>query len=385
MTTAALIVAAGKGIRAGGALPKQYQPVGGQMVLTRTIRAILASSLIDEVRVCIHPDHLAFYREATRGIHDARLGQPVLGGAERALTVVAGLEALQKPDLVLIHDGARPFVTAEIIADVIASLSDHDGAIAALEVVDALRRTTDGICHETIPRGNLWRAQTPQGFHFDAILAAHRANRNPLAGDDAEVAHTAGLKVAMVPAAAENFKITTPGDFARAERQVKRMTEFRTGQGFDVHAFAPLGPDDKGVILCGVTLPHDQRLSGHSDADVAMHALTDAVFGAIAEGDIGQWFPPNDMQWKGAASHIFLEKAVERVAARGGRIVNCDVTIICELPKIGPHAGAMREALADIMKIDVDRISVKATTSERLGFTGRGEGIAAMATATVAL
>lgn len=385
MKTAVLIVAAGKGLRAGGDVPKQYQTVGGIPVLTRTIRAVLASDLVAEVRVCIHPDHAALYEAATATLSDPRLGDAILGGAERALTVRQGLEALTRADFVLIHDGARPFVTPRIIADVTAALAEHDGAIAAVELVDTLRRAEGEICGETIPRGGLWRAQTPQAFRFDAILAAHRANSDPLAGDDADVARAAGLSVALIPAAAENFKITTQGDFARAERQVNAMAEYRTGQGYDVHAFAPLGPEDTGVTLCGVTLPFDQRLSGHSDADVAMHALTDALFGAIAEGDIGRWFPPSDMQWKGAASRIFLEKAAERVAARGGRIVNCDVTIICEAPKIGPHADAMRGKLAEIMGIGIDRVSVKATTSERLGFTGRGEGIAATASATVAL
>lgn len=385
MKTAALIVAAGKGVRAGGDTPKQYQMVSGAMILTRTIKAMLASPQIDELRVCIHPDHGALYENAITGINDDRLGPPVFGGAERAVSARAGLRALTRADYVLIHDGARPFVTRTIIQNVLSKLSDYDGAIAAVEVVDALRRSQNGICGDVIPRGDLWRAQTPQGFHFDAILAAHEANDDPTLGDDAEVAQRAGLEITMAAGAAENFKITTPADFARAERQVQMMTEYRTGQGFDVHAFAALGPDDEGVILCGVTIPFAQRLSGHSDADVAMHALTDALFGAIAEGDIGQWFPPSDMQWKGAASHIFLEKAVERIGARGGRVINCDVTIICEAPKIGPHAAAMRIELAKIMQVDADRVSVKATTSERLGFTGRGEGIAAMATATVAL
>lgn len=385
MKTAALIVAAGKGVRAGGAMPKQYQLVAGEMILTRTIRAMLRSAIVDEVRVCIHPDHTDHYTMAIAGIDDKRLGPPVFGGKERALSVCAGLRALDAVDHVLIHDGARPFVTNTIIENVVAALDTYDGAIAAVEVVDALRRSENGLCGEVIPRGGLWRAQTPQGFRFGAILAAHEANDNHMSGDDAEVAHRAGLSVTMAQGASDNFKITTPADFARAERQVQQMTEFRTGQGFDVHAFAPLGPDDQGVVLCGVTLPFAQRLSGHSDADVAMHALTDALFGAIAEGDIGQWFPPSDMQWKGAASHIFLEKAVERIGARSGRVINCDVTIICEAPKIGPHADAMRASLAKIMEIDVERISVKATTSERLGFTGRGEGIAAMAMATVAL
>ncbi|MFV0472803.1 MAG: bifunctional 2-C-methyl-D-erythritol 4-phosphate cytidylyltransferase/2-C-methyl-D-erythritol 2,4-cyclodiphosphate synthase [Pikeienuella sp.] len=380
MKIAALIVAAGRGARAGGGMPKQYRQVAGRAMLTRTIEAMLAAGPIDRVLVCIHPDDEALYRAAAP--MDARLPPPVRGGAERALSVRAGLEALaaDPPDLVLIHDAARPFVSSRVIGDVIQALDKHDGAIAAIPIVDALRRAEAGLCGAPLPRDGLWRAQTPQGFRFDAILAAHRANTDPLAADDAEIARAAGLGVALVESEAENFKITTARDFERAERQA-RMGETRIGQGYDVHAFA----EGDRVTLCGVEIPFERALKGHSDADVAMHALTDAIFGAIGEGDIGRWFPPSEPEWKGAASSIFLARAMERLRARGGRLVNADLTIICERPKIGPHANAMIAALAAIMEVEPARLSVKATTSERLGFTGREEGIAATAIAAVAL
>ncbi|MEM7523913.1 MAG: bifunctional 2-C-methyl-D-erythritol 4-phosphate cytidylyltransferase/2-C-methyl-D-erythritol 2,4-cyclodiphosphate synthase [Pseudomonadota bacterium] len=382
MTTAALIVAAGRGARAGDGPPKQYRRVGGAPVLTRTIKAMLDAPQIDRITVCIHPDDAALYHDAAPV--DPRLTPPVMGGAERALSVRAGLEALAEdpPARVLIHDAARPFVSPGVIARVADALDDHDGALAAIPIVDAIRRSDGALCGEAIPRDGVWRAQTPQGFHFDGILRAHQANDDPLAADDAEIARAAGLSVKLVESEAENFKITTPGDFARAERQVSGMSargETRIGQGYDVHALV----EGDGVILCGVKIPFERALSGHSDADVAMHALTDAIFGALAEWDIGRWFPPSDMQWKGAASSIFLEKAMERLRARGGRLINADVTIICERPKIGPHAAAMTASLARIMSVEETRISVKATTSERLGFTGREEGVAAMAVASV--
>ncbi len=380
MKTVALIVAAGRGTRAGGGLPKQYRAVGGEPVLRRTIRALLASPLVDGALTVIHPDDVALYAAAAP--EDPRLLPPVHGGAERALSVLAGLEALAEaaPDLVLIHDAARPFVSPRVIADVVEALGSHDGALAAIPIVDALRREEGGLCGAPVPREGVWRAQTPQGFRFPAILAAHRANPDPKAADDAEIARAAGLSVRLVESEAENFKITAPRDFERAERQAA-MREIRVGQGYDVHAFAPGGE----VTLCGVSIPFDKALSGHSDADVAMHALTDAIFGAIAEGDIGRWFPPSDPQWKGADSAIFLRKAMERLAARGARLTNADVTIVCERPKITPHAPAMIARLAEIMDVEPGRISVKATTSERLGFTGREEGIAALALATVSI
>ncbi len=381
MKIAALIVAAGQGSRAGQGLPKQYRAVGGQPVLTRTILAMLSSPQIDLARVVINPAHEALYLNAAP--QDARLGKPIHGGAERAQSVRLGLEALASdaPDIVLIHDAARPFVSAGTIAEVIAALAHHDGALAAVPVVDALRREADGLCGDPIDRTGAWRAQTPQSFRFDKILTAHRANTNPLAADDAELARNAGLSVKLIESSAENFKITTPHDFERAERQLASSREVRVGQGYDVHA---LVPGDK-VTLCGIDIPFGMTLSGHSDADVAMHALTDAIFGALAEGDIGQWFPPSEAEWKGADSAIFLEKATERLRTRGGVLINADVTIVCERPRIGPHAQAMRESLARIMAVDIGRVSVKATTSERLGFTGRQEGIAANAVVSIGL
>lgn len=379
MKIAALVVAAGRGKRAGLGLPKQYRRLNGVPVLTRTMTALLESGRIDLVAAVIHPDDEALYRAAAP--RDERVLPPIQGGAERALSVRAGLEALSghAPDLALIHDAARPFVTLEIIDGVIDALATHDGAIAAAPVVDALLRAEDGLHAGTLPRTGVWAAQTPQGFRFPGILAAHRANPDPMAADDAEVARAAGMSVAVFESNPENSKLTSARDFERAEKR-GRMREFRTGQGYDVHAFT----EGKSVILCGIPVPHGRALKGHSDADVAMHALTDAIFGAMAEGDIGRWFPPSDPQWKGAPSRIFLEKAMERVRERGGALVNADVTIICERPKIGPHAEEMIAALSDIMNVERGRISVKATTSEGLGFTGREEGIAAMAVATVA-
>ncbi len=380
MRIAALVVAAGRGTRAGDGLPKQYREVRGAPVLARTLRALLASPIVTEVLAVIHPEDRALYAAAAP--KDARLLPPVEGGAERALSVRAGLEALaaDPPDRVLIHDAARPFVSPRVIADVATALDEHPGALAAVPIVDALWRDEGGLCGESPPRAGLWRAQTPQGFRFEAILAAHRANADPKAADDAAIARAAGLSVKLVESDAENFKITTARDFARAERQAMTQ-EIRTGMGYDVHAFE----EGDSVTLCGVEIPFEKSLAGHSDADVAMHALTDAIFGALAEGDIGRWFPPSDPQWKGAASSIFLAKAAERVSARGGRLLNADVTIVCERPKIGPHAAAMQARLAAILGVAAERISVKATTSERLGFTGREEGIAASAIATVAL
>ena len=377
----ALVVAAGRGNRAGAGMPKQYRSVAGAPILTRTLQAILAHDRIDQVHVVIHPDDEALYHAAAPDAH--RLAPPIHGGAERALSVMAGLEALaaDAPDLVLIHDAARPFVSAAVIDGVIDALGDHRGALAAVPIVDALRREADGLCADAIDRAGVWRAQTPQGFHFADILAAHRANSDPMAADDAELARAAGMDVKLVLSEAENFKITTPSDFDRAERQLAAQREVRVGHGYDVHAFAP----GDAIVLCGVEIPFNKTLSGHSDADVAMHALTDAIFGALAEGDIGQWFPPSEAEWKGADSAIFLEKAMERVRARGGVLTNADVTIVCERPKIGPLAQAMRDRLATIMDVDVSRISVKATTSERLGFTGREEGIAANAVVSLSL
>jgi 2-C-methyl-D-erythritol 4-phosphate cytidylyltransferase / 2-C-methyl-D-erythritol 2,4-cyclodiphosphate synthase len=319
----------------------------------------------------IHPD------DRDRAMALAPDALLVDGGASRDASVLAGLLVLEGSgvDKVLIHDGARPLVSAALIQRVVQALDHHAGAAPALPVTDALWRGA-ALVTGTAPRDGLWRAQTPQGFRFDAILAAHRAHPGG-AADDVEVARWAGCDVAIVPGDENNLKLTYAPDFARADQILRgRSMEIRLGNGYDVHAFC----DGDGVWLCGVKIAHTKGLLGHSDADVGMHALTDAIYGALAEGDIGVHFPPSDPQWKGAASHIFLRHAMQRVAARGLRLANCDVTLVCERPKIGPHQANMRAALAEIMGVEMDRISVKATTSEQLGFTGREEGIAALAT-----
>lgn len=371
MSIAVIIVAAGRGTRAGGDLPKQWQDLAGKPVLSHTLAAFAGHRRA----LVIHPDD----KDRARAL-GADL-QVVLGGASRDASVRNALEALEGSDVtkVLIHDGARPFVSAAVIGRVLAALDLHPGAAPALAVSDALWTGDAGLVSGTRDRAGLFRAQTPQGFHFPAILQAHRAHPGG-AADDVEVAQAAGLDVAIVEGEEDNIKLTYPGDFARGEAILKgRAVDVRLGNGYDVHAFT----SGDHVWLCGVKVAHDKALLGHSDADVGMHALTDALYGALAEGDIGQHFAPSDMRWKGAESHIFLRHAVARVAARGFVISNCDVTLVCERPKIGPYALAMREALAAIIGLDVGRISVKATTSERLGFTGREEGIAALATATL--
>ena len=371
MTTAAVIVAAGRGTRAGGGIPKQWQLLDGQPVVARTVAAFRGQ--VDRLVVVIHPDD--------RPRAEALEAELVEGGATRDASVRAALESLagQGVTRVLIHDGARPFVSHAVIARVLDALETSPGVAPALMVTDALWRGAGGSVAGTQDRAGLWRAQTPQGFRFDAILAAHRAHPGG-AADDVEVARAAGLDVAIVEGDEDNLKITLPGDFARGERLLKgaRM-DVRVGNGFDVHAFT----EGDHVWLCGVKVPHGKGLLGHSDADVGMHALTDAIYGALAEGDIGRHFPPSDPQWKGAESHIFLAHAIGLARARGYRLTHADVTLICERPKVGPHAAAMQARLAEILGIAPDRVSVKATTSERLGFTGREEGIAAIATATL--
>lgn len=391
----AIIVAAGRGTRAGPGGPKQYRKLAGRSVLAWTTEAFLAHPQIDAVRVIIHRDDRSAYDEAMSDINaHAKLLGPTIGGAERQDSVRLGLESIAElgPSQVLIHDAARPFIDEATISRVIEALDSHDGAIAALPVHDTIKKSdcadNTPCITDTVPREALWRAQTPQGFRFDQALAAHRKAEGQKLTDDAAVAEAAGLSVRLVSGSPDNMKITQADDFGMAETLLGRKTdtrntimEYRTGHGFDVHAFE----DGNAVIICGVSIPHDKKLKGHSDADVGMHALTDAIFGALGEGDIGDHFPPSDPQWKGAPSRIFLEKTRERVAARGGSITHCDVTLICEAPKIGPHRDKMRHALAEILQIEPTRISVKATTTEQLGFTGRREGISAMATATVAL
>jgi len=373
METAALIVAAGRGTRAGGDVPKQWRALHGRRVADWTFAAFAAHPRIDRVVLVLHPDDLG----QAAAFPDALIAT---GGATRDASVQAGLEALagDPPDLVLIHDVARPLVSADVIDRVIAALHESAGAAPALAVTDALWRGEDGRVAGTQDRTGLYRAQTPQGFRFKAILAAHRSHPGG-AADDVEVARAAGLEVAIVEGDEANMKITGPEDFDRAEHLMGEAMDIRVGQGYDVHAFE----DGDACILCGVAVPHDRKLKGHSDADVGMHALTDAIYGALAMGDIGQHFPPSDPQWKGAESHVFLAHAVGLAREMGYEIGNCDVTLICERPKIGPHAGAMRAELARLMGLDAGRVSVKATTSERLGFTGREEGIAAQAVATL--
>lgn len=375
MTTAAIIVAAGRGLRAGGDLPKQWQMLAGKPVLAHTLAAFAATPGIDRLLLVIHPD------DAARAAALAPLAQLVPGGASRDASVMNALLVLKGTDTtrVLIHDGARPLVTPALITRMIDALGAHPAAAPALPVTDALWRGDAGQVAGTQNRSGLFRAQTPQAFHFPAILHAHQ-NHPGNAADDVEVARAAGIPVTIIDGDEDNLKLTYPADFARAERIIsERSMDIRLGNGFDVHAFTP----GDHVWLCGVKVPHTAALLGHSDADVGMHALTDAIYGALAAGDIGQHFPPSDPQWKGAASHIFLRHAIKLAAARGFKLANADVTLICERPKIGPHALAMRQALASIMGVEVDRVSVKATTSERLGFTGREEGIAAIATATL--
>lgn len=384
----AIIVAAGRGARAGAGGPKQYRDLSGSAVIARTAAVFLDHPQIDVLRIIIHRDDRSEYEAAMGELltHD-KLLEPVFGGAERQDSVRMGLESIedQGPRQVLIHDAARPFIDADTISRVINALDTHDGAIAALPVHDTLKRSGgDHLIETTVSRDGLWRAQTPQGFRFDKILTAHRAAAGRKLTDDAAVAEASGMQVALIAGSPDNMKITQARDFGMAEtllgRKITKM-EYRTGHGFDVHEFEA----GAAVVLCGVEIAHEKKLKGHSDADAGMHALTDAIFGAISEGDIGDHFPPTDPQWKGAGSEIFLARARDLVAEREGRITHCDVTIICEAPKIGPHRDKMRAALADILEIETSRVSVKATTTEQLGFTGRREGIAAMATATVAL
>jgi 2-C-methyl-D-erythritol 4-phosphate cytidylyltransferase / 2-C-methyl-D-erythritol 2,4-cyclodiphosphate synthase len=385
LKTAALIVAGGRGTRAASTLPKQYAWIGGASVLTRTLRVFLEHAGIDLVQVVIGADDTDHYAAAVEGLTRDGLLPPARGGATRQASVHNGLEALKAhaPDRVLIHDAVRPFVTREIIDRVLGALAHTSGAIAALPLADTLKRAgPDQRVATTLDRTQIWRAQTPQGFRFADILAAHAAAA--AAGvemtDDAGIAEWAGLPVALVMGTETNRKLTTAEDLAMAER-AGIAPDVRTGQGFDVHRFAP----GDHLWLCGVKLAHTHALEGHSDADVALHALTDALLGAIGAGDIGQHFPDTDVRWKGAASHIFLSEALRLVRAQGGSIGNVDITILCEAPKIAPHRHAMRRRIAEILAIEEARVSVKATTTEGLGFTGRREGIAALATATVVL
>ena len=381
-TCIALIVAAGRGSRFGSAVPKQYALLAGRPVLHHTLTAFRAIPDITSLQVVIAAGDEPQYAAATA---DLDLPVPVLGGASRQQSVLKGLEALVgvSPDLVAIHDAARPFVRAVDISACLAAASTPgvDGAVLGVPLADTLKRVDrDGAISETVPRSHLWRAQTPQIFRYGPLLAAHRAAASLGASeataltDDAAVAERAGLKVVMVLGGEDNSKITTTEDLLRAT-----VMETRTAFGFDVHGFGP----GNAVVLGGIAIPHGHSLAGHSDADVALHALTDALLGTIGAGDIGQHFPPSDPQWRGVSSDRFLHHAVKLVTACGGRIVHLDLTLICEAPRIGPHREAMIGSIARIVGIDRERVSVKATTTEGLGFTGRREGIAAQAVATV--
>jgi 2-C-methyl-D-erythritol 4-phosphate cytidylyltransferase/2-C-methyl-D-erythritol 2,4-cyclodiphosphate synthase len=380
----ALVVAAGRGERAGREMPKQYVALAGRPILRRTLEALLAHQAITHLLVVIGENQAALYDEAVRGL--PKLLPPVTGGATRQQSVLNGLEALVSltPGIVLVHDAARPFLTHDTIGRVIEACDDAHGAIPVLPITETVKRVEAGAIAATVPREALATAQTPQGFPFGALLAAHRSAADAGRGDltdDAAVAALAGLAVRAVDGDRGNMKITNPADFSAAESMLAMNVETRTGQGFDVHQF---GPGD-AVWLCGVRIPHDKGLVGHSDADVGLHALTDALLGTIGDGDIGEHFPPSDSKWRGASSDRFLADAVRRVREQGGRIVNLDVTLVCERPKIAPHRDQMRARVAEVAGIDPRRVGVKATTSEKMGFTGRGEGIVAMAIATVAL
>jgi 2-C-methyl-D-erythritol 4-phosphate cytidylyltransferase/2-C-methyl-D-erythritol 2,4-cyclodiphosphate synthase len=376
----ALVVAAGRGSRCGGEIAKQWRDLAGRPVLRHCLATFAAHPDVAAVRVVIHPDDRLFFAAAAA---DLGIGEPILGGPSRQDSVRLGLEGIAEltPDLVLIHDGARPFIANAVIDRVIAALATHPGAIPALPVHDTLKSSDGRTVGATVSRAGLWRAQTPQGFRYDAILAAHRAAAGRDLTDDAAVAEHTGLTVALVLGSEDNLKITTVEDLDRAAARLRGPGEVRVGSGFDVHRFT----DGDHVTLCNLRIPHDAGLAGHSDADVALHALTDALLGAISAGDIGRHFPPTDVRWKGADSAVFLTRAGVLMRAQGGEIVHLDLTIVCERPKIGPHRAAMAGRVAEILGIDAQRVSIKATTTEGLGFTGRREGIAVQAIATVRL
>ncbi|MFO1130479.1 MAG: bifunctional 2-C-methyl-D-erythritol 4-phosphate cytidylyltransferase/2-C-methyl-D-erythritol 2,4-cyclodiphosphate synthase [Hyphomicrobiales bacterium] len=388
MTVAAVIVAGGSGLRAGGERPKQYQLIGGRPVIWWTCRAFLDHPAVDHVQPVIGEGHEDMFAEAVQGLD---IPLPVIGGGTRQESCRIGIEAVARhnPDKVLIHDAARPFVTADLIASVISWLDRFPAAVPGMPVAETLKFAPGGMVSRTVDRAAIWTAQTPQGFLYDGILAAYRkaeAEQTQGLTDDASVAEHAGMAISMIPGDLENRKLTTGDDIVMADRdmtgrQLQARPDIRVGQGIDVHPF----DEGDAVVLCGIPIPHSQKLKGHSDADVAMHALTDAILGTIGEGDIGTHFPPSDPQWKGAASRIFLAKAVELLEAKRGLVANADITILAEAPKISPHVAAMRAYLAPLLHVDPTRIAVKATTMEKLGAIGRKEGIMAFATVTVRL
>jgi 2-C-methyl-D-erythritol 4-phosphate cytidylyltransferase / 2-C-methyl-D-erythritol 2,4-cyclodiphosphate synthase len=382
---AVVVVAAGRGVRAGGELPKQYRTLSGVSVIRRSLLLFTEHPQVNVVQPVIHPDDAELCATAASGL---QLLAPVFGGKTRQQSVRAGLEALavHHPSIVLVHDAARPFASAKLVSRAIAAVAPSGAAIPGLAVTDTVKSIhSDGKVAETLDRASLRTIQTPQAFGFEALLAAHRkadaAGRDEFT-DDAALAEWAGMAVSVFEGETGNIKLTSAEDFAQAEAMaLTALGDIRTGTGYDVHAFG----DGDHVMLGGVHIPFGRGLSGHSDADVALHALVDAILGALAEGDIGTHFPPSDPQWRGASSDRFLKFAVERVRARGGRIAHLDVTVVCEAPRVGPHRDAMRARIAEIADVSPERVAIKATTSEKLGFTGRGEGMVAFATATVRL
>ncbi|MCB4821668.1 bifunctional 2-C-methyl-D-erythritol 4-phosphate cytidylyltransferase/2-C-methyl-D-erythritol 2,4-cyclodiphosphate synthase [Roseicella aerolata] len=381
MTIAALLMAAGRGTRFGADQPKQYLSLLGRPVLRHAAESLLAEEGVTLIQPVCAAGEAARVAAILEGLPAL---PPVPGGETRQDSVRAGLEALARqappPAVVLVHDAARPVIPRGTIPALLAALERCPGAIPAQPVADTLKRGEAGRILETVPRAGLYRAQTPQAFRFPALLAAHRAAAEE-ATDDAQLLERTGEAVALVPGAETNVKITFPEDLARVEAQLMTRMLPRIGTGFDVHRIEAGRP----MVLCGVTIPCEFGLEGHSDADVGIHALCDAIYGALAEGDIGRWFPPSEMRWKGADSAQFLRHAAERIAVRGGVLANADVTLLCERPKIGPHREAMQARLAELLGVEPGRVGVKATTTERLGFTGRGEGIAAQAAAMVML
>lgn len=382
---AAVVVAAGRGTRAGLDYPKQYKVLGGSPMVRETLRMFADHPEVDLVLPVIHPDDGDRFAAAAQGLD---LASPVSGAATRQGSVHAGLEALaaKGPAIVLVHDAARPFTSAALVSRAIAAAGKHGAAVPGMPVTDTVKVVGDGgEVAATLNRSSLRTIQTPQAFAYPALLDAHRraaeAKRDDFP-DDAALVEWAGMKVAVFDGEAGNIKMTTPDDFARADRDAQTLTDVRTGIGYDIHAFDNAGDH---VWLGGIKIPHARKLSGHSDADVALHALVDAILGALADGDIGVHFPPSDDRWKGASSDKFLAFAVERVRARGGRVSHLDVAIVCEAPKVNPHRDAMRARIAEIAGVSIDRVGVKATTNEKLGAIGNSEGIAAYATATVRL
>ncbi|MGE3874147.1 MAG: bifunctional 2-C-methyl-D-erythritol 4-phosphate cytidylyltransferase/2-C-methyl-D-erythritol 2,4-cyclodiphosphate synthase [Parvibaculaceae bacterium] len=387
MKIGAVVVAAGTGSRAGGEKPKQYQMIGGRPVVWWALKSFCDHPSISHIQPVIGAGQNDLFASATQGL---AIDLPVTGGETRQESCRRGLEAIARHQVthVLIHDAARPFVSADLISRVIAGLQQHQSAIPGLAIADTIKKAPYGTIEHTVDRTGLWTVQTPQGFAYEAIRAAHEkaleTGQSSLT-DDAAVAELAGLEVAIIPGDAENRKMTTAADLAEADRALSAslhdLTDIRTGIGIDIHPFT----EGDHVMLCGVPIAHTQRLAGHSDADAALHALTDAILGAMGEGDIGTHFPPSDPQWKNAASSIFLARAVELVKQRGGKVGNVDIAILAEAPRLSPHLPAMKARLSALLGIAEDRIAIKATTTEKLGFVGRGEGITAYATVLVRL